>query len=931
LRRTKLLTAAQQEALVENPLPPSGPDGVVSSSAPAQYIKVVDGRFYVEKATGLDKPRVELFFESDPGIVKDEFVEVSGIHAVNGKDIEVSGTFEVTSTHTPPWEGRQAWRVTPSNNITHAVTYIPAVLSPSNFTSTRTLVTKAEIKTLQANTTTATVTTVSTHKFKAGDVIMTDIDIEPWYGLDGLFKIANVTSNTITYEFPSALEEPIDLQNVAGGNYIWATAHQYVRNGATWIDTSTTPNTVWVWKDIRWIKSGSPSRDSTIPSAPTNLEITSVGDYRPGFSYADVTLTWTAPTTNEDASVLDDLAGYQIWHKESSLTDWVKQSGTPENTWLIKELKYATSYDFRVYTVDSGGNVSGSFVGGSHVTATLANEMLAPTPPVLTSRMGTVTVLWDGLDAIGQIPPSKVVLVESHYSITDGFTPDESTIFGTFSAVRNNYNVAANLEYDTDYYFKFVLVDSAGNKSTPSAQSTTRVLPIVGGDLSVGNVLNSWAFNGNLISAGALANGALNASTLFGPNVVVQEAIAANAIGANQLAANSVIAGKIGANAVTANTIAANSISANAIQSNAITADKISAGAIDGQTITGAIIQTGAAGARIQFSSASFSAFNTSNTRTFNIDASTGNVTLTGYLQVGGAASDINSGVTTISGGKITTGTIQAESLNANAITGFVITGGKISTSAGNPRVELSNVGVRVFNSSGTVVANLATTGAVSFTGPTFAGSITSSATITGGTIRTASSGERVQLNGSNDDLEFFNSAGTLVSSLSASTSGLAISSNVFMSVFANAGLAERLLGHDNVTGLIYRSTTGATPASDIRLKNNIQNINISIDLIKQLNPVSFTWKADPKSATHVGLIAQEVEASVKNIDETLLPAFIALNDTRTINSEPTLAIKYNSLTVVLINSVKFLLSEVEFLKNEIESIKTNLERKNDS
>jgi len=67
----------------------------------------------------------------------------------------------------------------------------------------------------------------------------------------------------------------------------------------------------------------------------------------------------------------------------------------------------------------------------------------------------------------------------------------------------------------------------------------------------------------------------------------------------------------------------------------------------------------------------------------FKVDMD-GNVTLSGYIQVGGAAADVNAGATTIDGGKITTNSIAADkiiSIGASKLDSTVISGGKIVTS----------------------------------------------------------------------------------------------------------------------------------------------------------------------------------------------------------------------------------------------------------
>lgn len=96
---------------------------------------------------------------------------------------------------------------------------------------------------------------------------------------------------------------------------------------------------------------------------------------------------------------------------------------------------------------------------------------------------------------------------------------------------------------------------------------------------------------------------------------------------------------------------------------------------------------------------------NSSGLTTFSLNAVTGNVTVSGYLLVGGAEADI----TTISGAKITTGTITADKiqagtitstqLSATAINGMTITGATIQTASSGARVVMNNTNLTSYDS----------------------------------------------------------------------------------------------------------------------------------------------------------------------------------------------------------------------------------------
>jgi len=112
------------------------------------------------------------------------------------------------------------------------------------------------------------------------------------------------------------------------------------------------------------------------------------------------------------------------------------------------------------------------------------------------------------------------------------------------------------------------------------------------------------------------------------------------------------------------------------------------------------------------------------------------------------------------------------------------------------------------------------------------------------------------------------------------------------------------------VTGAI--TATGDVTAfstSDKNLKQNITNINNSLDKVSQLNGVYYNWTKEALEKNkhlvdvkEVGVIAQEVEA--------VLPEIVATRE------DGTKAVKYDRLCALLIESVKELKKEIEELKS---------------
>jgi hypothetical protein len=95
---------------------------------------------------------------------------------------------------------------------------------------------------------------------------------------------------------------------------------------------------------------------------------------------------------------------------------------------------------------------------------------------------------------------------------------------------------------------------------------------------------------------------------------------------------------------------------------------------------------------------------------------------------------------------------------------------------------------------------------------------------------------------------------------------------------------------------------------SDINLKDNIEQINVSAEDFNKLNPVSFTFKDDDQNKKHFGVIAQELEG--------LYPELVTNSEIgfKTVN--------YIEMIPILLSQMKNMQQEIEKLKEEIKEIK---------
>ena len=102
------------------------------------------------------------------------------------------------------------------------------------------------------------------------------------------------------------------------------------------------------------------------------------------------------------------------------------------------------------------------------------------------------------------------------------------------------------------------------------------------------------------------------------------------------------------------------------------------------------------------------------------------------------------------------------------------------------------------------------------------------------------------------------------------------------------------------LTGLTVNGTVAATDfnsTSDITLKDNVSIIDNALEMINNLDGISWNWKHDGKAS--LGVSAQNVE--------TVAPELVTTGDHKAVN--------YNGLVGVLIEAVKSLTAEVETLK----------------
>lgn len=181
---------------------------------------------------------------------------------------------------------------------------------------------------------------------------------------------------------------------------------------------------------------------------------------------------------------------------------------------------------------------------------------------------------------------------------------------------------------------------------------------------------------------------------------------------------------------------------------------------------------------------------------------------------------------------------------------------------------------------------------------------------ITGNGNSAFGSGSLGTLTGGNFNTALGNSSG---SQLTSGNNNITIGYNSQVPV--NTGSDQIRLGNSSIS---YAGIQVAwTITSDRNLKSNIYNSNLGLSFISKLRPVSYVRKNDESGKTEYGLIAQEIE-------ETLKTEGVENTGMLTITDNGEYQLRYNDLLAPMIKAIQELKAENEALKKRIEKLEKN-------
>jgi hypothetical protein len=660
-----------------------------------------------------------------------------------------------------------------------------------------------------------------------------------------------------------------------------------------------------------------------MPPAPiTNLTATDKNATPSGSGEprVEVTLEWDPPTKNEDGSDLFDLYGYKVQYRQYEADAWKTGATVTETTWSRGDFLPAKPAFFRVFAVDSGLNESES-VAITHTTSNPQPEIQKPKAPSVTSYLGTIKVSYDDLSAFGFAQPATAKEIEVYFSQQSGFTPGPTNYYGKFPANAGSYIIIPGTELTdgVDYYVKLIVRDVYGNISAPSEQVSIRAKL---SDIVTYDMIDVGTLTGQVIIG-------LDIRTSSNPSqnggiIMNQQGITAYNPSGNQTFRVAASTGAVTIGEYLTTTQAAGLYLGKNV-ADGLYATKPS----EGQFITD-----------IQAGSIFLSQTSASTNYVTKLDAGTL------YVGKGKSAADINSNSTTISGGKITTGSIDTAQLAADAVTAAKIAAGTITateiTSAGiigrtiatagtGRRILMTSSGenyIRFNSATDTTAGQIVTDGGDIYINKN-SGTTSGGLRLTSGLAELSTGAQGPGFCGVQTAYVSL-SSGVVRVGRDAGSGALYI--NFPTQAFSSGG--DRYMIMDYAGKVKYLSSFPSN-LSDIRLKNLTNDAPLGINFISKLNPVSFTWKPETRLAEpnvkQFGLVAQEVE-------QALIESGISISDQQIVtqygddsyldtlsdddSKEQMRTINYTSLVPVLIKSTQDLLAEINLLKSEIATLK---------
>jgi hypothetical protein len=228
-----------------------------------------------------------------------------------------------------------------------------------------------------------------------------------------------------------------------------------------------------------------PGADILAPAKVTGLNATTASYLDGSVPRAQVSLDWADVTTNADDTLATDIKDYETWFRTSSSGTWAFGTRTTVSNSSMSGFTPGQYLEFRVRARDQSNN-EGAW--SEPVTLNAASDQTippAPTVPVVTTRLATFKVAWDGgVNGGGAMPADFNTIRVSRRTSSGG----ANTVVG-FNQAANEFIVDPAPAYDTDYWYVLEAGDRSGNWSAASPQAgPVRLAKTANTDIEVGAI-----------------------------------------------------------------------------------------------------------------------------------------------------------------------------------------------------------------------------------------------------------------------------------------------------------------------------------------------------------------------------------------------------------------------------------------------------------
>ena len=223
----------------------------------------------------------------------------------------------------------------------------------------------------------------------------------------------------------------------------------------------------------------SSDRDHRVPKAPLGLVVqTDAYIGSDGFAHGLATASWSAVTEATNNTAIE-ISNYAIeWRKHVDGAPW-HSAGTTDKTQLgFGGLDCGTQIEVRVRAVPTYSDKLGEW--SSIVVATVESDTTpcsVPSKPTVSSKLGVVTVHWDGKTSTGASMESDF----DHIEVCEGVNAAGMQVISANQSGQGAY-VVTGLTAGSQRSYALRSVDHAGNKSDWSAIATVTVASAVSPD-----------------------------------------------------------------------------------------------------------------------------------------------------------------------------------------------------------------------------------------------------------------------------------------------------------------------------------------------------------------------------------------------------------------------------------------------------------------